>query len=192
MATQIKGLIFFLVRRPALLVILILASCTAKKTPIPQGWFIGGQPLASTHNEILAAGTTLYLPQKFMLEAATDSVVRLTQQPNGETLVHLLTGTAIVQLSDPQFSVSLLANGNTVRLTGNRLLLQNQVDNTRILLIDGQAVVNHGQQKWELSAKADNLFELKAGKRSTKKLSTREIDRVFPEITRARLLLAVR
>jgi hypothetical protein len=192
MAPQLRKVNFFPFRLPTLLFLLSLAACSTKKAPVPEGWFIGGQPLTSTHNEILAAGATLYQPNKFILEAATDSIVRLTQQPNGETLVQLLVGTALVQLSDPQFSVALLANGNLVLLTGNRLLLQNQLDATRILLVDGNAVVSHQQQKWELSAKADNLFEMKAGIRALKKLSSREMDRLFPEMTRARLLLAIR
>lgn len=175
-----------------LTLILVFGACSTKKTPIPQGWFLGGQPLASTHNEILPAGATLYLPEKFTLEAATDCVVHLTQQSSGETLVQLLTGTAVVQRNDPQFAVALLANDNLVRLTGTRLLLQSQVGTTRIYLIDGQVMVSHAQQKWELSAKADNLFEMKAGTRAIKKIPAREIEKIFPEIVRARLLMAIR
>jgi len=66
------------------------------------------------------------------------------------------------------------------------------VGTTRIYLIDGQVMVSHAQQKWELSAKADNLFEMKAGTRAIKKIPAREIEKIFPEIVRARLLMAIR
>ncbi|GAB4432600.1 MAG: hypothetical protein OHK0011_15480 [Turneriella sp.] len=192
MAPQHISAHFFLFRLPALVLLFSLAACSAKKAQVPQGWFIGGQPVTSTQNEVLAAGATLYQPEKFILEAATDSIIRLTQQPNGEALVQLLVGTAVVQLSDPGFRVALLANGNTVRLAGHRLLLQSQLDATRTLIVDGNAVISHQQQKWELSANADNLFEMKGGTRTIRKLPSREIDRLFPEVTRTRLLLAVR
>jgi len=178
--------------RTVLLTMFAAVACGGKKPPIPQGWFLGGQPLASTHNEVLAAGTTLHLPEKFTLEAATDSIVHVTQQPDGETRVHLLVGTAVMRRIDAQFPVALLANGNIVRLTGTRLLVQNQVGSTRILLLDGSAVIDHEKQKWELSVKADNLFEMKGTTRAVKKLAAREIDRLFPEVGRHRLLLAVR
>lgn len=192
MATIRQNLRDFLLCQPALLLVLALHACGGKKLPAPQGWFLGGQPLASTQNEVLAAGSTLYQPQKFALEAATDSIVRLTLQANGETLVHLHVGTAVVERTDPQFPVALLANGNLIRLTGTRLLVQNQVGSTRILLLNGEAAISNDQQRWELSLKTHNLFEMKGSTRIVKKLATREIERLFPEIGRARLLLAVR
>lgn len=181
-----------LLARAAVLIALALVGCAKTKSPIPPGWSIAGKPLVSTQNTILPAGATLDLPERFLLQAMTDCVVHLTRNAAGETLLHLLAGTAMVQQYDAQPGLTLLANGNTIRAKTARLLLHNQMGSTRILLVDGGAAISHNKQRWELSAKTDNLFEMKGGTQIVKKLPTREIERLFPGIAGRRLMLAGR
>ncbi len=169
------------------------AACGGKKlAPPAPGWFLNGQPLASAQNEALPAGATLYLAEKFTLEAVTDSVVRVVLDKAGVTQVHLLYGTGVISRQDAQFAVTLHANGNRIHLQGSRLLLQNHVGSTRFFLIEGAAEIEEAKEKKQLSSQAINFFEMQAGQKTARKLALRDMPKFFPELARARVLIAIK
>lgn len=171
---------------------MIASACGTKHDSVAKGWFLNGQEVTSTQNQILPAGGTLHLKDKFTLEAAVDSVVRLSQRKNGEPQVQLLYGTAIAERLDPKFSVALLAGQNKITLMGSRLVMQSLNANTRVLALAGALAIEHEKNKWELSADGTNFFEGKAGSTNTAKLDSAAREKIFPELARGKFLIAVK
>lgn len=183
----------FAARNFAVFLCIFASVCSTKHDSVAKGWFLSGQEVTSTQNQILPAGATLHLKDKFTLEAAVDSVVRLSQLKSGEPQLQLLYGTAIAERLDPQFSVVLLAGQNKITLMGGqRLVMQSLNANTRVLVLAGALAIEHEKNKWELSADGTNFFEGKAGSANAAKLDPAAREKIFPELARGKFLIAVK
>lgn len=175
----------------ALLCYLASHSCAGKNESVAKGWYLNGQEVTSTHNQILPAGATLHLKDKFTLEAAVDSAVRISQLNDGRPQVQLLYGTAIVERLDSQFVIALLVGKNSIELKGSRFIMQSLNASTRVLLLAGALAVSREKNKWELSETGVNFFEEKADAVTTAKISSTEKVKIFPELARGKFLIAV-
>lgn len=171
---------------------LVSFSCAKAKLPIPQGWVVNGQALSSAANQILPAGATAYLPEKFSLEAISDSVVSVSLDKKGETQVHLLYGTAVITHQDKQFGLTLHANANRIQFRGTRMLLQNHLGSIKVFLLEGAAELDDAKDKTELSVNGQNFLEIKGSQKQTAKIAPAELAKKFPEITKLRRLIAVK
>ena len=170
----------------------ICIACTKKPSAAPSGWLLNNQPLTSTQNAALPAGSTLHLPEKFTLEAATDSVIRVTQNKQNDTLIDLLYGTAVIAHHDVKFSAVLQLGAHKIKLAGARLLVQNRMSGIRIAVVEGAGEQQNKNSGVKLSSSAENLLEITAAALTAKRVPINDFGRYFPEISNFRRLLASR
>jgi hypothetical protein len=172
--------------------LLLLASCAQKPKGVATGWIINGEPLTSTQNAVLPTGGTLIYAEKFSLEAATDSVVRVTQPNPNEYHVNLLYGTAILTQHDAQMNVIIEVDTTRIYLSGARFLLQRKIGSSRLLLFAGSVAYENAGVRLRAAADAENLIEFSSAAQKRSKISLRDMLKYFPEVTSSRRLLAAK
>lgn len=172
--------------------LLAAASCAKKTMAAPEGWLLNGQPLTSAQNNVLSAGSILHLPEGFTIEAAADTVVRVTEPKPKEFHVNLLYGTAMLSRHDAATVVSVEAGMKFLPAQGARFLLQRKTGNTKLLVFDATVEISDGSANRQISAKAENYAQLSAGKIKIAALAQRDLLRQFPELTNSRRLIAAR
>ena len=173
-------------------VIILFAACGKKPEAIPQGWLLNGQPLVSAQNIVLPAGSLLYLPEKFTIEAAADTVVRVTQAAPGAFHLNLLYGTAMFHHQDVTTTVTAEVDAKRLLIRGARFLLQKKVGSMKLLVIDGTVEAESAGAKQILDAKGENYLEQGAKVNKITRTAGRDALKLFPELANFRPLLAAR
>jgi len=174
------------------LILILFAACGKKTEAIPQGWLVNGQPLASAQNIVLPAGTSLYLPEKFTVEAAADTVVRVTQTAPAAFHLNLLYGTAMFHHHDAATQVTAEVESKRLLIRTARFFLQKKVGITKLLVLDGAVESEAAGTKTLLDARSENYLEHGPAGKKTVRTTTRDALKLFPEIAGFRRLLAAR
>jgi len=170
----------------------ICIACAKKPSAAPAGWLLNNQPLTSSLNTAVSGGGTLHLPEKFTLEAATDCVIRVTQNKQNETVIDVFYGTAVIAQHDVKFSAILQLGAHKIKVAGARLLVQNRMSGIKIAVVEGAAELQNMQTNVKLSSSAENLLEIGAAGQTAKRITAKDFGRYFPEISNFRRLLAAR
>lgn len=171
---------------------LLFAACGKKPEPTPQGWLVNGQPVTSAQNIVLSAGSSLYLPEKFTVEAAADTVVRVTEPKPGMFHIHLLYGTAMLQQNDAATVVTAEVDARILRLRSARFLLQKKAAGTKLFVLDGALDLETAGNKTELAAQRENYSEFSPTGAKYSKAAARDAVKYFPEFVNFRRLVAAR
>lgn len=172
--------------------LLFLASCGQKQQALPTGWLINGEPLTSTQNAVLPTGSALIYAEKFSMEAATDSVVRVTQPKPNKYQVNLLYGTAILTQHDAQMDVIVEVDATRLYLSGARFLLQRKIGSSKLLLFAGSVEYENAGVRLRAETDAENLIEFSSADQKRSKIPLRDMLKYFPEVTASRRLLAAK